>query len=58
MLDRESRSAMRKFARSHWKTILAILLAIALASLTLETDSAVPVPGSSAWVGESKPMPR
>ncbi|WP_267877661.1 M28 family peptidase [Massilia sp. IC2-476] len=31
---------MRKFARSHWKVIIAILLAIALATLTLETDSA------------------
>lgn len=31
---------MRKFARSHWKILIAILLAIALATLTLETDSA------------------
>lgn len=35
---------MRKFARSHWKVLIAILLAIALATLTLETDSA-PKPG-------------
>ncbi|MDK6079063.1 M28 family peptidase [Massilia varians] len=33
---------MRKFARSHWKILIAILLAIALATLTLETDSAAP----------------
>lgn len=39
---------MRKFARSHWRVILAILLAIALATLTLETDSAVPAPDLSA----------
>lgn len=31
---------MRKFARSHWKILIAILLAVALATLTLETDSA------------------
>ena len=31
---------MRKFARTHWKVLIAILLAIALATLTLETDSA------------------
>lgn len=31
---------MRKFARSHWKIIIAILLAVVLATLTLETDSA------------------
>lgn len=39
---------MRKFARSHWKVIIAILLAIALATLTLETDSAAPAPDLSA----------
>ncbi len=33
---------MRKFARTHWKILIAILLAIALATLTLETDSAEP----------------
>jgi len=38
---------MRKFARSHWKVIIAILLAIALATLTLETDSAAPAPDLS-----------
>lgn len=38
---------MRKFARSHWKIIIAILLAIALATLTLETDSAAPAPDLS-----------
>ncbi|MFC0253089.1 M28 family peptidase [Massilia consociata] len=38
---------MRKFARSHWKVIIAILLAIALATLTMETDSASPAPSSS-----------
>ncbi len=36
---------MRKFARSHWKILIAILLAVALATLTLETDSATPAPG-------------
>jgi hypothetical protein len=35
---------MRKFARSHWKIVIAILLAIALATLTMETDSATPTP--------------
>lgn len=41
---------MRKFARSHWKILIAILLAIALATLTLETDSAPsgPAPDLSA----------
>lgn len=39
---------MRKFARSHWKIVIAILLAIALATLTLETDSAAPAPDLSA----------
>jgi Zn-dependent M28 family amino/carboxypeptidase len=39
---------MRKFARSHWKILIAILLAIALATLTLETDSAAPAPDLSA----------
>lgn len=39
---------MRKFARSHWRIVLAILLAIALATLTLETDSAVPAPDLTA----------
>ncbi|NNG22572.1 M28 family peptidase [Telluria aromaticivorans] len=39
---------MRKFARSHWKIVIAILLAVALATLTLETDSAPPVPDLSA----------
>ncbi|MGX9220724.1 M28 family peptidase [Massilia varians] len=38
---------MRKFARSHWKILIAILLAIALATLTLETDSAAPAPDLS-----------
>lgn len=38
---------MRKFARSHWKIVIAILLAIALATLTLETDSAAPAPDLS-----------
>ena len=33
---------MRKFFNSHWKVILAILLAIVLAMLTLETKSSVP----------------
>ena len=40
-------TAMRKFARSHWKILIAILLAIALATLTLETDSAAPAPDLS-----------
>ncbi|SFC87169.1 M28 family peptidase [Massilia yuzhufengensis] len=31
---------MRKFARSHWKILIAILLAVVLATLALETDSA------------------
>ena len=39
---------MRKFARTHWKILIAILLAIALATLTLETDSAAPAPDLSA----------
>jgi hypothetical protein len=39
---------MRKFARTHWKILIAILLAIALATLTLETDSATTGPGLSA----------
>ena len=39
---------MRKFARSHWKIVLAILLAVALATLTMETDSATPGPELSA----------
>ncbi len=39
---------MRKFARSHWKIVIAILLAVALATLTLETDSAPPDPDLSA----------
>lgn len=39
---------MRKFARTYWKVIVAILLAIVLATLTLETDSAVPAPDLSA----------
>lgn len=39
---------MRKFARSHWKILIAILLAVALATLTLETDSAPPAPDLSA----------
>ena len=39
---------MRKFARTHWKVLIAILLAIALATLTLETDSAVPAPELSS----------
>jgi Zn-dependent M28 family amino/carboxypeptidase len=39
---------MRKFARSHWKILIAILLAIALATLTLETDSAPSGPDLSA----------
>jgi hypothetical protein len=39
---------MRKFARTHWKILIAILLAIALATLTLETDSATAGPDLSA----------
>ncbi|MCA1854707.1 M28 family peptidase [Massilia oculi] len=39
---------MRKFARSHWKVLIAILLAIVLATLTLETDSASRAPDLSA----------
>lgn len=39
---------MRKFARTYWKVIIAILLAIVLATLTLETDSAGPSPDLSA----------
>jgi len=39
---------MRKFARTHWKVLIAILLAIALASITLETDSATPSPPIAA----------
>ncbi|MCA1245390.1 M28 family peptidase [Massilia sp. MS-15] len=39
---------MRKFVRSHWKVLIAILLAIALATLTLETDSASRAPDLSA----------
>lgn len=39
---------MRKFTRTYWKVIIAILLAIALATLTLETDSAAPAPDLSA----------
>jgi hypothetical protein len=39
---------MRKFARTHWKILIAILLAIALATLTLETDSATTGPDLSA----------
>lgn len=38
---------MRKFARTYWKVLIAILLAIALATLTLETDSAAPTPDLS-----------
>ena len=34
--------AMRKFFNSHWKVILAILLAIVLAMLTVETKSSEP----------------
>lgn len=34
---------MRNFLNSHWKVILAILLAIVLATLTLETRSALPL---------------
>lgn len=41
-------TAMRKFARTHWKILIAILLAIALATLTLETDSATAAPHLSA----------
>jgi len=39
---------MRKFARTHWKILIAILLAVALATLTLETDSATTGPDLSA----------
>jgi hypothetical protein len=39
---------MRKFARTHWKTLIVILVAIALATLTLETDSADRSPGTAA----------
>ncbi|QOY93543.1 M28 family peptidase [Massilia sp. UMI-21] len=39
---------MRKFARTHWKILIAILLAIALATLTLETDSAVRASGPAS----------
>jgi Zn-dependent M28 family amino/carboxypeptidase len=39
---------MRKFARTHWKIIIAILLAVVLATLTVETDSAAPAPELSA----------
>ena len=41
-------TVMRKFARTHWKVLIAILLAIALATLTLETDSAEPMPAVAA----------
>ena len=34
--------AMRNFFNSHWKAILAILLAIVLAMLTVDTKSGVP----------------
>ena len=39
---------MRKFARSYWRIIIAIVLAVVLATLTMETDSAPPSPDLSA----------
>ncbi|MEX5746751.1 M28 family peptidase [Massilia sp. X63] len=39
---------MRKLARSHWKLLIAILLAVALATLTLDTDSAARAPRPEA----------
>ena len=40
--------AMRTFFRAHWKAIVAILLLVVLATLTLNTSSAMPEPALAA----------